>query len=89
MELSDFLLARFAEDEADWRMVLARDVAALLHGRPIAPRMLAECEAKKAIVDACWPGGGMSPEAYLKERVLTLLAQPYSDHPEFRDEWRA
>lgn len=53
--LADFLLARIAEDESDWRAVEARPVVQLLHGKPIAPRMIAECEAKRRIVEVHHP----------------------------------
>jgi hypothetical protein len=32
---------------------------------------------------------GFHYKAQMIERVLRLLAQPYSDHPDYREEWRA
>jgi len=44
-------------------------------------RVLAECEAKRRLIalgekDSYW------------DDVLRLLALPYADHPDYRDEWR-
>jgi len=39
-------------------------------------RVLAECDAKRRIVTEC---GWVT--------VMQLLALPYADHPDFRDEW--
>lgn len=93
MTLTEFLLARVAEDEVRSRV--------LRPGYPSPARMLAECEAKRQIVelateqqkydeeraagwdapyDPAWSYGG---------RTLAALALPYADHPDFRDEWRA
>ena len=65
-------------------------------------RVLAEVDAKRRIVDECayWidkintSGTDKYPYPNLAERgevvlpVLTLLALPYADHPDYRDEWR-
>ena len=121
MELTEFLLARIAEDEETAR---AADGPRWFHhdkvvtfeafgpdgdwvdaSSPISvdtrangwhivrwspARVLAECEAKRKIVERyleCvgdpnrW-GDALSP-------VLDALVQPYADHPDFREEWRA
>lgn len=64
-------------------------------------RVLSEVEAKRRIVDACAQriredGDGQHDmlgvawtATFAAEEVLPLLAQPYADHPDFRDEWRA
>lgn len=55
-------------------------------------RMLAEVEAKRRIIDAHVSGDALcdrcagSPEDC---PTLQLLALPYADHPDYRDEWRA
>jgi hypothetical protein len=46
-----WLRQQIDEDELAWEMVAARDVVELLHGEPLAPRMLAEVKAKRAILD--------------------------------------
>jgi hypothetical protein len=93
MTLEEFLLARIAEDERH-----ARAVKLPLFGatHPVTIRALAECEAKRRIVDAYqhaveyeaqFPNPDAA-EAYIYEHVLQFLALPYADHPGFRQEWR-
>lgn len=71
-DLAVFLLTRIAEDEAnaDW-----------FPGTKA--RVLAECEAKRRIVDyatrVCLPSVDI---------VLGELALPYLDHPDYRKEWK-
>lgn len=109
MTLTEFLLARIAEDEAaalrlcpgrnaangHWRRGSLQDEAV----RAIDPldadhvlrhdpaRVLAECEAKRRIVElnATKPGRKTT-----FRRLLTLqtLALPYADHPDYRQEWK-
>lgn len=120
-DLTDFLLARIAEDEAvansansgarweswnrSWDTEPQRDIAAggvrlfavpTMYDEHIArhdpARVLAECEAKRRIVErhdvvdaagGCAFCGEPAPCEHL--RILTL---PHSDHPDYRDEWR-
>ena len=122
--LTDFLLARIAEDEeaaracvdeeadvfeaheddADWHvsvkggMHVANLGRTTWHGtgelaRHIArhdpARVLAECEAKRRIVENHLrhePGqGGYGASRH----AVRLLSAVYADHPDFREEWRA
>lgn len=85
MTLADFLLARIAEDEAgvipEWQF-----------GTP--SRVLAECDAKRQIVDMCGYhlefSGDVTPASDdLATATLHFLALPYADHPDYREEWRA
>lgn len=112
--LTDFLLARIAEDEAgvthdgaheEWCQDPERlpsgkcfycghapDPTMTRHVPPTA-RVLAECQAKRAIVALC-----QSPDPHTVWEteqgqcnecgVLYALAQPYVDHSDFRPEWR-
>lgn len=55
-------------------------------------RVLAECAAKRAIIQLNdYPGGlgAYDDDAYraLREMVWPLLAQPYADHPDYQREW--
>jgi hypothetical protein len=50
-DLVAWLRQQIDEDEIAWEMVAARDVVELLHGEPLAPRMLAEVAAKRAILE--------------------------------------
>jgi hypothetical protein len=88
MTLTEFLLARIAEDEADWSVVASRDVVQMLHGKPLAPRMLAECEAKRRIVEHLGWIVDNEGRNIVERNVLRLLALPYADHPDYREEWR-
>ena len=109
LALTDFLLARFAEDEAEARRWQERQI------RWPSRKILAECEAKRRIVELHqantwpeWPEAGvvcascttpiepaMPARAGVSEMVrypcttLFALAQPYADHPDYREEWRA
>jgi hypothetical protein len=57
-------------------------------------RVLAECEAKRRIVaehddqHSCTSWELASAEPYVGCSVLRLLALPYADHPDYREEWR-
>jgi len=95
MTLSEFLLARIAEDEAAARECMGVPVH-VLHGasRGVAEFLgfgptfiLAECEARRRIVERY---------AHVLERgdsgdarwVLPLLALPYAGRPDYQQEWK-
>jgi hypothetical protein len=131
MTLVEFLLARIAEDEevakrepdvyACWTG--AESEQDLVDASDIAPgRLLAECEAKRRIIELhhngdeheCWEmHRGVVPLDWKPEwdgrhpgdpwahpslegaevhagpcETLQLLALPYADHLEYREEWR-
>ena len=71
--------------EADKRPLLS---LALTVNHP--QRILLECEAKRRIVEG--PTLGAKPNtdywAQVAWDVLTLLALPYADHEDYREEWR-
>lgn len=90
MTLTDFLLARVAEDEAS-----------LPSGfdcwyKP--ERYVAECAAKRAIVElhedvrgSCMTCGAITAIGYKEDwpcDTIKALAQPYADHPDFDEAWR-
>jgi hypothetical protein len=52
-------------------------------------RVLAECAAKRAIIDwdCMFDGGVVDGSSMENDRVLWLLAQPYADHPDFDPAW--
>ncbi len=52
-------------------------------------RVLAECEAKRRIVERQRDYAQSMRRAVDDCPDLLALAQPYSDHPNFKDEWRA
>jgi hypothetical protein len=84
--LTEFLLARIAEDEAAvrrempgrWTNWLAQTRPGLVPDLdPRLKRALAECEAKRRIVDVADEAPG----------VLRFLALPYAEHADYREEW--
>lgn len=103
MTITEFLLARVAEDEADWRVVEAREEVQLLHGEPLALKMLLECEAKRRIMNLMEALMGHEKTYFERMRhtkeqddvyviartALRTLASVYADHPDFDDSWRA
>lgn len=90
--LAAFLLARWDED--------ADSVSAYYGGRPPVvtgledadpARVLADIEAKRRIVELA---RDYSPELssgdngeWAFDAVLSALAQPFADHPDFQQEW--
>lgn len=100
--LTDFLLARITEDQAEASNFLRFQVG---HRGPgnysIRDRVIAECEAKRRITES-YPQQRRYVEiadtrsenprvveaGWDTPTVLHLLALPYASHPEYRDEWR-
>lgn len=104
MTLTEFLLDRIAEDELEvgpadpdegagpngigWAEVGA--LSEVLMVRP--SRVLAECEAKRRIVEEVREISAEPnpPQALiLADYMLQAIAGVYADHPDFREEWRA
>lgn len=98
MTLTDFLLARIAEDEADAPSVheVSRCTAMEWGGNTSnacdcgwPEGIKSECEAKRRIVDWAAPlVSGVRHENEDGRDLLCLLALPYADHPDCREEWR-
>lgn len=51
-------------------------------------RVLAECEAKRRIVERCSAVDYAMPSHHLAHGILADLALPYADHPDYRPEWK-
>ncbi|MFC8599452.1 MULTISPECIES: DUF6221 family protein [unclassified Isoptericola] len=98
--LTEFLLARIDEDATTARTVPPGAVRAVGYD---ADRLLAECDAKRRIVELAYEATGLdmtvdldravtaradSGVEFVGERILRALALPYVHHPEFRPEWR-
>lgn len=92
MTITEFLMARFAEDQAhaeqlaeayeqDEVMVPAHLIN--LRALAVPRRMEAEAKAKLALLYLSLTGCGDD-----HERVQRALALPYADHPEYRASWR-
>lgn len=91
MTLADFLLARIAEDEAWARESLPPGAVDYdVPGR--YERVLAECDAKRRIVEHEAPGPRNQQHGAIKWEfvppVLRILALPYADHPDFDPAWK-
>lgn len=106
MTLTEFLLARIAEDEAAARVGGADamtgqfwkqfesdaydEIQAL--ALQYARRLATECEAKRRIVDmfraAEADRSGTSDFEVVLDNVLRMLALPYADHSDYRQEWK-
>lgn len=88
MTITEFLLARVAEDEANaasWYEDWGGNM------EPLRGRVLAECAAKRAIVADC---STINPEHYdpyevrpFAKAILRELASVHADHPDFDPEW--
>jgi len=89
--LAAFLLDRIAEDEASIPSNRARVTTpegVVLYADLAAQRVLAECEAKRRIVELGDSEDADSPPYWSAiEDVLRALASVHADHPEFREEW--
>lgn len=97
LSITEFLLARIAEDEQVARAAQSPRGATIFTdprrggkqsmldhiARHDPARVLAECQAKRRIV-APWVGTVTENEA----RVLLALAAVYADHPDYSEEWR-
>lgn len=98
--LTEFLLARIAEDEAELGTLMVRDEGAGPNGLGWAEvgaisevlmtshaRALRECQAKRQIIaryDGCDDCGGSDDPC----AALLAIGSVYGDHPDYRDEWR-
>jgi hypothetical protein len=97
--LTEFLLARIAEDEAVARAARPHEYLPTRDGRNLTTidagdsarvgitsgRVLAECEAKRRIVNLDdLDGAGEDGHIH----AVRCLASVYADHPDFREEWR-
>jgi hypothetical protein len=103
MTLTEFLAARLDEDERVAHEAAESDAMTSKPSTPptrkwthIArhdpARVLAEVEAKRRIVEM---GASYVPELehgdngeWALDATLRLLALPYADHPDYRQEWR-
>jgi len=84
MNISEFLEARIAEDEAGARVAAIEDGGVWgswteLHN---PARVLAECKAKRKLV-----ADYARYEMYYGPNLFYVLAAVYADHPDYRQEW--
>lgn len=72
---------RLVADGLNW--LVAEHIA---HHNPA--RVLAEVEAKRQMLDQHVGYYGTGDDSSWPVRVLTLLALPYTSHPDYREEWK-
>jgi len=91
--LTDWLLARVAEDEADAQRIPTEDGYAHHTNCWDKDRVLAECKAKRRIVERyamgpCVEDSGEWGYVDGIKYALMELATVYADHTDYREEWR-
>lgn len=97
-DLTDFLLARIAEDEAGNGCYGEGEYETCFRR---SERIERECEAKRRIVEEHYfmprhesrdfgfeDGNCVTCRKQGPCTTLRLLALPYADHPDYREEWR-
>lgn len=96
-ELATWLLARIAEDEQAAERL--HTVSCSIHPQGLEEtwcdcdypaRVLAECQAKRALIKAVEgdPFDALGAEAAYEQLVLQQLALPYADRDGYREEWK-
>lgn len=103
MTLTDFLLARIAEDETEARAAEAQGAVAAHEAYLDPPRVLAECTAKRLILSLAHEATGLDQTVdmervagarddsgihYVGDRILRAMALVYAPHPDFDPAWR-
>lgn len=78
VELTDFLLARIAEDEERAKDALSMAGLVDEYGSWHPQRVLAECQVKRALLRQDCNGW---------RRAQRLMAAVYADHPDYVDGW--
>lgn len=87
MSVTEFLLARIAEDESKAWDILG-DLSVHIDETLTTPtRVIAECDAKRAQIEHLvgFMEGDYAP---WNEDQLMIMAAVYSDHADYRPEWR-
>ena len=106
MTITEFLLARIADDEDEMQGLPHfgcvegdSDPVGMIHSARCPNRVLAECAAKRRIIEGyiefdaaypdspVWHGCGDDCEFKAIEWVLAHLASVYADHPDFDPAW--
>lgn len=99
MDLTDFLLARISEDRKAALVGLGHgEPSGGTYGAWGHERVLAECDAKRQVVEEALttratandPGSTLGDKfiAEFAQGILSLLALPYADHPDYSADWR-
>lgn len=98
MTLTEFLLARIAEDKeraAEWTYTenvgAGRERTVTVPVGVMSARVLAECAVKRSVLDLLIADSGDSHNAVRRGWAVEILHQYaaiYADHPDFDPEWR-
>lgn len=92
MTLIEFLVARLDEDEALATRVVLLDEEGELTGRyMLTLRVLNDIEVKRRIIERHAPYDDIQVRRQtrtLAGDTLRLLAFPYAEHPDYREEWK-
>lgn len=90
MEIIEFLEARLAEDEVESRDAIREEPYPEGWGNILATRILAECAAKRKIIEHFnridWDYEPAGDQDYM-EKFLFIIAEPYKDHPDYQRHW--
>jgi hypothetical protein len=86
--LVGFLLARIDDDQREAAQAAPGRSGAASIARWHRARVLAECDAKRRIIELQRNDLRDDPQDWEADEVLRLLALPYADHPDYRAEWR-
>jgi hypothetical protein len=87
LTVTEFVLARIAEDEADADGIDRYRIYDDARWNPA--RVLAQCAAMRKIVERCAQVDYAMPSTHLAHGLIAELASIWADHPDFRQEWRA
>lgn len=91
-DLAAFVLARVAETESEAQEAVEYEDNVWETAGWLPPsRVLAECEAKRRIVTdyGLYEQPPRRNLSLFGERILRIMARPYSDHPDFDPAWGA
>ncbi len=85
MTLTEFLLARIAEDEEFLRAQRISYGSRPLSGPLGEYRLEAECEVKRHLFEMWWHSRPHDDDWY---RALQIIALAYAHHPDYDEAWR-
>lgn len=92
MTLSEFLLERIKEEADLWAQAVDAGLVMTVNGQNMvaptgfAERQVAQCAARRKVVQAVeWDHRVAATD--IGRHILRLLAAPYAEHPDYRNEW--
>ena len=88
MDLTDFLLARIAEED---QSSVHYEHCAVHYWEcdcSATEQLERQLEAQRRIVERCSAVDVGMPSTHLAQGILAEMATAYADHPDYREEWR-